>query len=88
LGPASYSSVSDKALKALLSLLAMISCKRAKSKNLLIIHRISRYGANHTISYKEHPDYSTIVKDITKGKGVDMIFDPILASNFDYVRDC
>ena len=37
------------------------------------------------INYKVTPDYSDLVKELTKGKGVDIIFDPILASNFDYV---
>ena len=32
----------------------------------------------------EEPDYSKEILKLTDGKGVDTIFDPILASNFNY----
>ena len=35
-------------------------------------------------SYREEPDYSATILRKTSGKGVDVILDPILASNFDY----
>lgn len=52
----------------------------------LIINNLYRLGADHIISYKENPDYSSLVKEYTNGKGVNVILDPILASNFEYVR--
>ena len=52
---------------------------------MIIIIYSYRYGADHIISYVETPDYSLLVKEITGGKGVNVILDPILASNFDYV---
>lgn len=32
-------------------------------------------GASHGINYKEHPDFSELVKEFTGGKGVDVILD-------------
>ncbi len=48
--------------------------------------RFNRLGADCTINYKENPNYTGTVKIETKLDGVDLIFDPILASNFMMVR--
>lgn len=40
-------------------------------------------GAEYGINYKEHPNFSEVVKELTEGRGVDVIQDPVLASNFD-----
>lgn len=40
------------------------------------------FGANHIINYKKNPNWSLNVMEITKGKGVDIISDCVLASNF------
>ena len=45
-----------------------------------------RYGADYTFNYKENPDYVGDVLVKTENKGVDLIFDPILASNFQMVN--
>ena len=40
-------------------------------------------GANFTINYKETPDYASLIKEFTNGKGVDVIQDPVLGgTNF------
>ena len=46
------------------------------------------FGATHTINYKKNPDFSELVKEFTGGKGVDLIQDPVLASNFNYNIKC
>lgn len=48
-------------------------------------HNKNRLGADHCISYKKTPDYAPLVKEMTNGLGANVILDPILASNFDYV---
>lgn len=62
----------------------MINFKHAKS-NYLFSYK-HRLGADHLISYKKTPDYAALVKELTNGKGANVILDPILASNFDYVK--
>lgn len=58
----------------------------AKS-NFDIVHILNnRLGADYLINYHENPSYQTDIMIITKLEGVDLIFDPILASNFNYVR--
>jgi hypothetical protein len=55
--------------------------RHAKSiLNILMIKY--RYGADYTFNYKENPDYVGDILVKTENKGVDLIFDPILASNF------
>eukprot|EP00347_Sterkiella_histriomuscorum_P009950 403339254 len=44
-------------------------------------------GADYLINYKENPDFSKLVQEYTNGKGVDVIADPVLASNFQYNID-
>ena len=41
-------------------------------------------GAYAGINYKEHPDFSNLVKEYTNNKGVDLILDWIGAQNFEY----
>ena len=35
-------------------------------------------GASHTINYKETPEFASLVKEFTGGKGVNVIQDPVL----------
>ena len=46
-----------------------------------------RYGADHTINYQED-DFVGAVKDITKGKGADVIFDPVGGEVFEKSLRC
>jgi len=46
------------------------------------------FGANHIINYKKNPNWSLNVMEITKGKGVDIISDCVLASNFNENIKC
>ena len=41
-------------------------------------------GAIAGINYKENPDFSKLVKEITNGQGADIILDCIGAQNFQY----
>ena len=40
----------------------------------------AKYGADHGINYKEE-DFSAAVKEITNGKGVNIVADPVGASH-------
>jgi NADPH:quinone reductase-like Zn-dependent oxidoreductase len=53
----------------------MINCKLARSKSFII--QYSRIGADFTINYKKTPEYSKVIQEITGGKGVDIILDPV-----------
>ena len=45
-------------------------------------------GASHTINYKETPDYASLIKEFTHGKGVNVIQDPVLGgTNFNQNLD-
>ena len=41
-------------------------------------------GASHGINYKQHPDFSDLVKEYTDNKGVNLILDCVGAQNFEY----
>lgn len=41
-----------------------------------------RLGATHTINYKKTPEYSKVIAELTDGKGVDIILDPVAAQNY------
>ena len=36
-----------------------------------------RYGADHTINYREDEDWVSTVKELTNGRGADVIYDPV-----------
>jgi NADPH2:quinone reductase len=67
-------------------------CKKAGVKCIAVASTLEKLqickelGADFIIPYKENPDYSSLVKEYTNGKGVNVILDPIMASNFKYVR--
>ena len=46
-----------------------------------------QYGADYTINYREQ-DFRTIVKEITGGKGADVIYDPVGGKVFDESLRC
>ena len=46
-------------------------------------------GASHVINYKETPEFGSLVKEFTGGKGVNVIQDPVLGgTNFNQNLDC
>ena len=40
------------------------------------------------INYKETPDFSKLVMEMTNGHGADIILDPVMGSNFNFNLDC
>ncbi len=42
-----------------------------------------RRGADHAIDYTEQPDIATLVRELTGGRGVDVVYDGVGASTFD-----
>lgn len=45
-------------------------------------------GAFAGVNYKETPDFREQVQQLTGGRGVDVILDPVMASNYHYNVDC
>jgi NADPH:quinone reductase-like Zn-dependent oxidoreductase len=41
-----------------------------------------RIGADFVVNYKKNPEYSKVIQEITGGKGVDLILDPVGAQNY------
>jgi NADPH:quinone reductase-like Zn-dependent oxidoreductase len=42
----------------------------------------STLGSDYVINYKKTSDFSKVVSEITGGKGVDIILDPVSAQNY------
>lgn len=63
-------------------------CKEAGVNTIAVASKDSKLdyckslGASHLINYKETPEFSSSVKSFTDGRGVNVIQDPVLASNF------
>merc|ERR1711920_575381 len=36
-----------------------------------------QFGADHAVNYTTTPRFRNVVKEITNGKGVDMVYDPV-----------
>jgi len=47
-----------------------------------------KLGSFAGINYKENPDFSSLVMDLSDGKGANVILDPVMGSNFNFNLDC
>ncbi len=54
-----------------------LSSSEEKLKNALAL------GATHGINYRKNPDWSRAVRDLTKGRGVDVVIDNVGAKTFE-----